>query len=168
MRKRKQKFCTKYLKNTPKEIKDRAEELNRLANEKFKNPAKSLSVRVKEKEEEIRKIAIRLERLLDGYLEQYIEKEVYRKEKAKLLSKKKSLQAEIHSLSHARNDWLEPFRGWVKTVQTLDKIAVCNDLFAKKVVAKETFGSNLTLHNKTLRPAGVQAGESPQKERQNG
>jgi len=144
-----------------------AEELNRLADEEFKNSAKSLSVRVKEKEEEMRKIAVRLERLLDGYLEQDIEKEIYRKEKAKLLSKKKSLQAEIHSLSHTQNDWLEPFREWVKTAQTLDKIAVCNDLFAKKVVAKEIFGSNLTLHNKTLRPAGARAGESPQKERQN-
>ncbi len=33
----------------------------------------------------------------------------------------------------------------------MDKIAVCNDFFTKKVVAKEIFGSNLHLHNKRLR-----------------
>jgi len=61
--------------------KDWAEELIRLADEDFKNSAKSLTVDVKEKEEKVGKIAIRLERLLDGYLEQDIEKEVYRKRK---------------------------------------------------------------------------------------
>jgi len=48
-------------------------------------------------------------------LEQDIEKEIYRTEKAKLLSKKKSLQGEIGSLSHRQNDWLEPFQKWVQT-----------------------------------------------------
>ncbi len=97
-------------------------------------------MRVKENEEKVGKIAIRLERLLDGFLEQDIEKEIYRKEKAKLLSKKKSLQEEISSLSHTQNDWLEPFSKWIETAQTVDKIAGCNDFFAKKVVAKEKVG----------------------------
>lgn len=38
---------------------------------------------------------MKLERLLEGYLEQDIEKEVYRSKKAKLLSEKKSLEEEI-------------------------------------------------------------------------
>jgi hypothetical protein len=92
-----------------------------------------------------------LGRLLDGYLEQDIEKEIYRKEKAKLLSRKKSLQAEMHSLLHRQNDWLEPFQKWIQIAQTVDKIAVCDDLFAKKVIAKEIFGSNLSLRDKKLR-----------------
>ncbi len=131
--------------------KDWAEELTRLADEDFKNSAKSLVVRVKENEEKAGKIAIRLERLLDGFLEQDIEKEIYRKEKARLLSKKKSLQEEIGSLSHRQNNWLEPFSKWVETAQTVDKIAICDDLFAKKAIAKEIFGSNLSLHDKKLR-----------------
>jgi len=84
--------------------KDWAEELTRLADEDFKNSAKSLTADVKKREEKIQKIAIRLERLLDGYLEQDIEGKIYRKEKAKLLSEKKSLQEEINSLSHRQND----------------------------------------------------------------
>ena len=131
--------------------KDWAEELTRLADEDFKNSSKSLTADVKEKEEKVGKIAIRLERLLDGFLEQDIEKEIYRKEKAKLLYKKKSLQEEISTLSHRQNDWLEPFREWIETAQTVDKIVVCNDFFAKKVVAKEIFGSNLSLHQKKVR-----------------
>ena len=131
--------------------KDWADELSRLADEDFKNSVQSLTADVKERESEMQKIEIKLSRLLDGYLEQDIEKEIYRKEKAKLLSKKKSLQEEISTLSHRQNDWLEPFNQWLKTAQTVDKIAVCDDLFAKKVIAKEIFGSNLSLRDKKLR-----------------
>ena len=131
--------------------KDWAEELIRLADEDFKNSAKSLTADVKEGESKLQNIAVRLGRLLDGYLEQDIEKEIYRTEKAKLLSKKKSLQGEIGSLSHRQNDWLEPFQKWVQTAQTVDKIAVRDDFFAKKVIAKEIFGSNLSLRDKRLR-----------------
>jgi hypothetical protein len=35
---------------------------------------------------------MKLQRLLDGYLDQDIEQEIYRTEKAKLLSEKKSLE----------------------------------------------------------------------------
>ena len=147
--------------------KDWAEELTRLADEEFKNSAKSLTDDVKEREEKIQKLSLRLERLLDGFLEQDIEKEVYRKEKAKLLSKKKSLQGEIQSLSHRQNDWLEPFQEWLKTAQTVDKIAGCNDFFAKKVVAKEIFGSNLSLHKKKLHIAAGDVAKNGVKKGQN-
>ena len=131
--------------------KDWADELTRLADEDFKNSAQSLTADMKERESEMQKIEIKLGRLLDGYLEQDIEKEIYRKEKAKLLSKKKSLQGEMHSLSHRQNDWLEPFSKWVQTAQTMDKIASDSHLFDKKVAAKEIFGSNLLLHKKKVR-----------------
>jgi hypothetical protein len=131
--------------------KDWAEELTRLADEDFKNSAQSLTADVKEREGKLQNIAVRLGRLLDGYLEQDIEKEIYRNEKAKLLSKKKSLQGEMQSLSHRQNNWLEPFQKWVQTTQTIDKIVVCDDFFAKKVIAKEIFGSNLSLRDKRLR-----------------
>ena len=55
------------------------------------------------------------------------------------------------SLSHKQNDWLEPFQNWIKDAQSLDKIASDSDLFAKKVCAKEIFGTNLLLGEKTLR-----------------
>src|SRR3989338_8936464 len=42
---------------------------------------------------------------------------------------------------------------WIKDAQNLNGIARDNDLFAKKVVAKEIFDSNLFLGEKTVRPA---------------
>ena len=42
---------------------------------------------------------------------------------------------------------------WIKDAQSLDKIASDDDLFAKKVKAKEIFVSHLLLGEKTVRPA---------------
>ena len=129
---------------------DWAEELNRMAIAEYKNSAQSVSARVKEKEAKIQTISQKLQRLLDGYLEQDIERTVYRQEKAKLLSQKKSLEGEISSLSRKANDWLEPLQEWLKTAQRLDAIASDADLFVKKVCAKEIFGSNLRLGGKVV------------------
>jgi len=40
---------------------------------------------------------------------------------------------------------------WIKVAQSLDKIASDDDLSAKKVKAKEIFGSNLSLGEKLVR-----------------
>jgi hypothetical protein len=50
--------------------------------------AQSTSAFVQEGREKIKKINIKLQRLLDGYLEQDIEREIYRQEKTKLLWKR--------------------------------------------------------------------------------
>ena len=42
---------------------------------------------------------------------------------------------------------------WIKDAQNLNGIARDTDLFAKKVCAKEIFGSNLLLGEKTVRTA---------------
>ena len=75
----------------------------------------------------------------------------YRTEKAKLILQKKSLDEEMISLSHKQNDWLEPMLAWLKVAQNLNGIARDTDLFAKKVCAKEIFGSNLLLGEKSVR-----------------
>ena len=131
--------------------KDWAEELLKMAEKDFNNSAPSLTACVKEKEEKIFSLSKKLERLLAGYLDQDIEKEIYRVEKGKLILQKKSLEEEITNLSHKQNDWLEPMKEWIKDAQSLDKIASDDDLFAKKVKAKEIFGSNLLLGEKLVR-----------------
>src|ERR1035437_9896972 len=131
--------------------KDWAEELNRLALQDYKNSAPSLTASVKEKETRLSVISQKLERLLTGYLDQVIDQVDYTSQKTKLLLEKKSLQEEMTSLSHKQNDWLAPFQNWLKDAQSLDKIASDSDLFAKKVCAKEIFGSHLLLGEKTVR-----------------
>ena len=58
-------------------------------------------------------ITAKLQRLLDGYLDQDIDREIYRTEKAKLLSEKKSLEEQMTSLEQKQNGWLEP-HSWRK------------------------------------------------------
>ena len=135
--------------------KDWAEGLLRLADEDHKNSAHSLVACVKEKEEKISSLSQKLERLLTGYLDQIIDQDDYRLQKSKLLSEKKSLEEEISNLSHKQNAWLAPFQNWVKSAQNIDKIASDSDLFAKKVCAKEIFGSHLLLSQKTLRASAL-------------
>src|SRR3990167_2437293 len=131
--------------------KDWAEELLKMAEKYFNNSVPSLVACVKESETKLSVISQKLERLLTGYLDQVIDEQDYRNRKAKLLSEKKSLEEEIYNLSHKQNDWLEPMKEWIKDAQSLDKIASDDDLFAKKVKAKEIFGSNLSLGEKSVR-----------------
>ena len=129
-----------------------------MALDDHKNSARSLTACVKEKENRISDISEKLERLLNGYLDQIIDEQDYRSQKAKLLSEKKSLEEEMASLSHKQNDWLAPFQNWLKDAMDLGKIASDSDLFAKKVCAKEIFGSHLRLGEKTVR---VAEGDAP-------
>ena len=131
---------------------DWAVELNRLALQDHKKSAQSNSAFVEEVKKEIKSIETKLQRLLDGYLDQVIEQEIYRAEKSKLLFKKKSLEEKISSLLQKQNDWLEPMQEWIKDAQNLNGIARDSNLFNKKVAAKEIFGSNLLLGEKTVRP----------------
>ena len=139
--------------------KEWAEELNRMALAEHATSAHSLTACVKEREDKLTAISQKLDRLLNGYLEQIIDELDYREQKAKLLSQKKTLQEEITSLQHTQNDWLAPFQDWLKDAAHLDKVASNCDLFAKKVAAKEIFGSHLRLGGKVV---ALAAGESPQ------
>jgi site-specific DNA recombinase len=118
--------------------------------------AQSSAAFVQEAQNRISEIAIKLQRLLNGYLEQVIEQETYRTEKAKFLSEKKSLEEKITRLEQKQTGWIEPMSEWIKEARNLPKIARETNLFAKKVAAKEIFGSNLIL-------AAREARATPQK-----
>ncbi len=105
----------------------------------------SVSAFVQESQNKIRAIQTKLQRLLDGYLEQDIEREIYCEQKTKLLLEKKSLDENMARIEQKQNDWLEPFQNWIKVATALVKIARDSNLLNKKVVAKEIFGSNLRL-----------------------
>ena len=124
---------------------DWAEKLLEMAETDKEKSAQSVSTFVVKSQNQIRAIQTKLRRLLDGYLEQDIEREIYREQKAKLLFEKKSLDEKMTRIEQKQNDWLEPFQNWIKVASTLVKIARDNDLLQKKVAAKEIFGSNLRL-----------------------
>ena len=130
--------------------------------------AQSVTAFVQEAKEKIRAIQIKLQRLLDSYLEQDIEREVYLKKKAELMSKKKSLEEQSTRLEQKRTGWLEPMREWIKEAELLPKIARESNLFSKKVAAERIFGSNLVLAGRKIRH-GVHDGgaNAPQNRGQN-
>jgi flagellar biosynthesis chaperone FliJ len=130
---------------------DWVEKLLEMAEKDKEQSAQSVSAFVLESQNKIRAIQTKLQRLLDGYLEQDIECEVYRLEKAKLLSEKKSLEEQIARIEQKQNDCLELMKEWIKVASNLEKTASDNDLFHKKVIAKEIFGSSLRLASRAVR-----------------
>jgi hypothetical protein len=127
--------------------KDWAEELTKKLEKDKTISAKSFTVFAQENKNRILEIQNKLERLLDGYLEQDIDREIYRIEKSKLLSEKKSLEEKISTFQQGQTGWIEPMRNWINQAQTLEKISKESNLFNKKVAIKEIVGSNLILQN---------------------
>ncbi|MBI2990335.1 MAG: hypothetical protein HYY51_04105 [Candidatus Magasanikbacteria bacterium] len=130
---------------------DWAEEMREMLEKEKSESAQSSTAFVQEAGDKIRAIQTKLQRLLEGYLEQDIEREIYRTEKAKLLSEKKSLEEQMARIEQKRTGWLEPMAEWIKEAENLPKIAQESNLFAKKVTAKEIFDSNLVLANREAR-----------------
>ena len=100
---------------------------------------------VQESKDKIESIKIKLQRLLDSYLEQDIEREVYLEKKNIFMHEKKSLEEKIQGLEQKRTGWVEPMENWIKEAANLPQVARESNLFAKKVATKEIFGSNLIL-----------------------
>ena len=137
-----------------------AEKLLEMLGKDKKKSAQSCAAFVQEAQEKIRAIQTKLQRLLDGYLEQDIEREIYCQEKAKLLSEKKSLEEQMTRFEQKQNDWVEPMKSWINYAQNLSKIAKNSDLFTKKVAAKEVFGSNLFLSSREAHFSAPSGGEN--------
>ncbi|MBI3305757.1 recombinase family protein, partial [Candidatus Nomurabacteria bacterium] len=74
---------------------------------------------VEESKEQIKLINTKLQRLLDSYLEQDIERETYLAKKAELISNKKSLEEKITTLQHQQTAWVEPMSEWIEKAENL-------------------------------------------------
>ena len=95
-------------------------------------------------------ISEKIQRLLDVYLAQDIDRETYFKERSKLFSIKKSFEEKIMKLEHDAKAWLEPMQEWLNVASDLAETAQSNDLSSKKSSLQKIFGSNLTLSNRRI------------------
>lgn len=118
--------------------------------------AQSVEAIVAEKRNEISLFETKLQRLLDTYLDQDIEKETYRKKKQEFILKKKTLEESINTLQQSHNAWLEPMKEWISDVAGAPSIARGNDLIQKRVLLKKAFGSNLRLTHQTARGSALE------------
>ena len=104
---------------------------------------------------EIEKINKKLQKLLDSFLDELIDRDTFTVEKAKFMSLKKTLQEQKEACAAGRADWLEPFQIWITTAKNAGEIAKADSLEQKRVLALEVFGSNLILDCKKARGSCV-------------
>ena len=108
-------------------------------------------------------IVAKLQRLLDSYLDQDIDRPDYLAKKAELMSQKKTFDEKIAELTLGQNSWVEPMKKWIETGVSICKIANGADLEAKKLLCGEIFGLNLFLENRKVGINADQSLSSPQK-----
>ena len=118
--------------------------------------AQSVSAIVAEKRNLIALQETKLQRLLDTYLDQDIEKETYRKKKQEFTIKKKTLEESIQTLQQSHNAWLEPMKEWISDASSAASVARGNDLAKKKELLKKAFGSNLRLTHQKARGSALE------------
>ena len=105
----------------------------------------------------------KLKRLLDSYLDQDIDRDIYLDKKAELMSQKKSLEEQSSKLTLGATAWVEPMRQWLDKANSICNVSLESDKSEKKVLAKEIFGSNLFLQNKKACSARPKSLSSPLK-----
>ena len=113
----------------------------------------------------IAQLSAKLQRLLDSYLDQDIDRETYISKKTEIMSQKKGFEEKLSKLTLGQNLWLEPMKRWIETAVSICKIAKSTDLTAKKSLCLEIFGSNLVLEHKKARIRVLEPQLSPQKNR---
>ena len=125
---------------------DWAAGLSQMADKDEREAVQSSASLVQEARGGVDAITQKLQRLLTAYLDQDIERENYRFEKAELLSRKKSLEEKIGNLERGSIAWVEPLRNWLKDAQSLNEITETTPLPLKKSFAQKIFGLTLTLY----------------------
>ena len=122
-------------------------------------------VQTNELQTNIAQLSAKLQRLLDSYLDQDIDRETYTSKKAEIMSQKKGFEEKLSKLTLGQNLWLEPMKKWLETAVSICKIANSDNLEAKKLLCLEIFGSNLILKNRKARIRVLESQLSPQKSR---
>ena len=135
--------------------------LNTMLDTDEQNAEQTTGVFIAQAQTKIANLQGKLQRLLDSYLDQDIERETYLAKKAELMSEKKTLEEQNSKLTLAANAWVEPMRQWIKQAYDLNRIAKSDDLLAKKSLCLEIFGSNLILKNKKAQPTAAPAISPP-------
>ena len=91
-----------------------------------------------------------MDKLVKGYLEAVIEKEIYLRKKDQLLKQKSDLKLKHSDFNKDGQIWLEPLRDFVKTLNYAGKLASMDaDLSAYKSLS-EKVGSNRLLKDKKI------------------
>ena len=100
--------------------------------------------------EQAHDISRKLDRLMDVYIAQDIERDAYLSKRRALMSDKRTIEEQIARLERDGNAWLEPMREWINHSEMLEEIQKDPSLPAKKSALQKIFGSNLKLQNQKV------------------
>ena len=98
---------------------------------------------------QIADIEIKLDKLINAFLDGMVEKDTYLQKKDELLSKKIELTNRLRDFGKKGDAWVEPARGWVETAHQAGKLALSDDFVEIKHLVKK-IGSNRLLVGKKV------------------
>ncbi|MFA6594535.1 MAG: recombinase family protein [Candidatus Buchananbacteria bacterium] len=104
--------------------------------------AQNLKVKTKEADN-------RLDKLIDSYLDELIDKDAYLKRKSELIKTKTDLNRQRSDFGRTGNNWNELLRNWIKDANCAQKLALSKDFIAIKSFA-EKIGTNRRLLDKNV------------------
>ena len=137
--------------------KDWAIKINKRLDLEQKDIAQSSLSVISLKRKEIDNLNSKLQLLLDSYLDQITDKEMYKEKKLELVGKRKTIEEQIINLQKQKGSWIEPMRNWISEAGEIDQIISRDEKDDKKALALKIFGSNLFLKNKKVRGDGQNA-----------
>ena len=140
---------------------DWAEELETMLADDERKAEQSSGAFIADAQAHISNLQGKLQRLLDSYLDQDIDRTTYQEKQAELMSEKKSLEEQISKLTLAANAWVEPLRQWLKLATSLCEIAKNGSYAQQKDALSQIEGLNLFLKNKKAQPAAAQTVSPP-------
>ncbi|MBU1663194.1 hypothetical protein KKE87_03695, partial [Patescibacteria group bacterium] len=92
-------------------------------------------------EEKIKEAEMKLDKLVNAFLDGSIEKETYLVKKDELIKTKTDLNKRKSDFGRKGNNWIEPLRNWINTAHHAEKLALSNDFYEIKSLA-EKIGTN--------------------------
>ena len=100
-------------------------------------------------EAKIKEVELKLNKLVNAFLDGTIEKETYLKKKDELIKTKTDLLQKKSDFGRKGNNWIEPLRDWIKTAHHAEKLASSKDFYEIKIFV-EKIGTNRRLLDKKV------------------
>ena len=97
-----------------------------------KETRKSSHIFAQNLEIKIKQINEKLDKLINAFLDDDVEKDTYLKKKDELIQTKKSLQQQKMDFGRKGNNWIEPLKNWILSAHQAGKFAFGNDYHGMK------------------------------------
>jgi hypothetical protein len=117
-------------------------------------------------DEKIKETEIKLDKLVNAFLDGSIEKETYLVKKDELIKTKTDFNQKKSIFGRKGNNWVEPLRNWIKDAHHAEKLAFSKDFMEIKSFV-EKIGTNRQLLDKKILFAFQLPWDLPAKHRQN-